>query len=1201
MQPLKVVSEYEPNGDQPQAIEKLARGIEQGLDAQTLLGVTGSGKSVTADTDVLVRVNGRERLTPIGPLVDGLLARYAAGVRREADTEVLEADDQRDHVEAMSFDPHTGAVSWRTVRQFVRHDSPRDLWRLKTSCGRSVTVTGDHSVYVMRDGAVTLLPTSEVRAGDWLPLPRALEGPASPLAVIPAIDADTDEARTYVELPMDALDPAQLVALRSVVGAEKHWRMVHEAERMSLKAFRSVATLAPGLEDIARFGTKLKSHDFPSELPMDPSLARFLGYFIGEGHATDSYAIISSADAEVVEDITRTADRLGVGWHHRPGTYDYQVNSAFLTRLLARWCGSGAHRKHLPTFWPQLADEHLSPLLSAYFSADGGVDGAAVTCLTASRQLASDVSYALLRFGIVARIQERRLVDPEGGPIRIFYRVSVSGQAELQAFQDRIGFTIERKRTRLRALLGKDGNTNVDLAPIDGGTLKAARNILGWHQRELAARTGCSRAMISMLEHGRRLPSASLTRRFMEIFREEARRQGIPELAALAASWEPHVSLFWTPIMEVAVEAGQRHVYDFSVAENETFLAGHGGIFVHNTFTIAKVIERVQRPTLVLAHNKTLAAQLCNELREFFPDNAVEYFISYYDYYQPEAYVARTDTYIEKSASINDEIDRLRHSATRSLLERRDVIVVASVSCIYGLGLPETYLEGRLELIVGEEVRRDDLLRHLVTSHYERNDVELMRGRFRVRGDVLEIVPSFEDNVYRIELFGDEIDRISEIDPVTGEILGQLQKFFVYPAKHFVTPENELERAIAEIESELDAQMAYFKAEGKLLEAQRIEMRTRYDLEMLKEVGYCNGVENYSRVLAGRPAGSAPSTLLDYFPDDFLVVIDESHVTLPQLGGMYRGDKVRKETLIEHGFRLPSAADNRPLKIEEFWERITQKIFVSATPGDFEINGSQQVVEQIIRPTGLVDPEIDVRPITGQVDDLLGEIRDRVARQHRVLITTLTKKMAEDLTEYFQEIGIRVRYLHSDIQSMERVEILRDLRIGNFDVLVGVNLLREGLDLPEVSLMAIMDADKEGFLRAERSLIQMIGRAARHSEGRVIMYADKMTDSMTRALDETERRRNKQLEYNRVHGITPRAIVKSSRNRLLESLKAADSEGKYSAVPAALGPKESEKLIKELEQEMKAAASVLDFELAAKLRDRIKDLREAMQAAAKGR
>jgi len=613
------------------------------------------------------------------------------------------------------------------------------------------------------------------------------------------------------------------------------------------------------------------------------------------------------------------------------------------------------------------------------------------------------------------------------------------------------------------------------------------------------------------------------------------------------------------------------------------------------TFTVAKAIERLNRPTLVLAHNKTLAAQLCNELREFFPHNAVEYFISYYDYYQPEAYVPRTDTYIEKSASINDEIDRLRHAATRSLLERRDVVVVASVSCIYGLGMPQTYLEARTELRLGESVRQDDLLRQLIHSQYERNDVELMRGRFRVRGDVLEVVPAYEDNVFRIEFFGDEVERIVEIEAVTGQVLSSREALFIYPAKHFVTPPDEIERACLEIEAELRERVAYYEGLNRALEAQRIAQRTRYDLEMLREVGYCNGVENYSRILANREPGSAPSTLLDYFPEDFLLVIDESHVSLPQLQGMYHGDRSRKEVLVEHGFRLPSAFDNRPLRVEEFWERVGQTIFVSATPGDAEVQRSSRIVEQIIRPTGLVDPMIDVRPIAGQVDDLLDEIKTRVKRQQRVLVTTLTKRMAEDLTEYFSELGIRIKYLHSDIQSLERVEILQALRAGAFDVLVGVNLLREGLDLPEVSLVAIMDADKEGFLRATRSLIQMIGRAARHPEGRVIMYADRLTDSMIKALDETDRRRSRQLAYNEAHGITPQAIVKSGRNRLLESLGVKSHETVVEAAVANVAPEAREDVLREWEAHMRKAAAELDFETAALWRDRIKTLKEGVR------
>lgn len=618
------------------------------------------------------------------------------------------------------------------------------------------------------------------------------------------------------------------------------------------------------------------------------------------------------------------------------------------------------------------------------------------------------------------------------------------------------------------------------------------------------------------------------------------------------------------------------------------------------TFTMAATIAQIGKPTLVLAHNKTLAAQLCNELRQFFPNNAVEYFISYYDYYQPEAYIPKSDTYIEKTASINDEIDMLRHSATRSLFERKDVIVVASISCIYGLGMPAEYLKAAVTLQVGKETNQRELLRDLVAVQYQRNDVELERGRFRVKGDVLEIVPAYEDRVIRVEFFGDEIDAIRYLDPVTGEILNSLDRVSIYPARHFVTPEERVEAACEAIRHELEEQLENLEKQGKLLEAQRLDQRTRYDLEMLQEVGYCNGVENYSRHLAGREAGSPPECLIDYFPEDWLLAIDESHVTVPQLRGMYNGDRSRKQVLIDHGFRLPSAADNRPLKAEEFWEKVRQCVFVSATPGDWEIEQSGDCVfEQIIRPTGVLDPEIFVRPTGGQVDDLYGEIQERVRAQERILIATLTKRMAEDLTDYFQERGIKVRYLHSEIKSIERIEILQSLREGEFDVLIGVNLLREGLDLPEVSLVAIMDADKEGFLRAERSLIQTIGRAARHIRGQAILYADNLTNSMAKAIEETERRRGIQMEYNKTRGITPQPIQKRSSNAILSyldisrRLSARQLEEVYE-LSNDLSLEQVPDLIGQLEEQMKEAAKKLEFEEAAKYRDRIKHLRDKL-------
>ena len=605
------------------------------------------------------------------------------------------------------------------------------------------------------------------------------------------------------------------------------------------------------------------------------------------------------------------------------------------------------------------------------------------------------------------------------------------------------------------------------------------------------------------------------------------------------------------------------------------------------TFTMANIIAELNRPTLVLAHNKTLAAQLCAEFKEFFPENAVEYFVSYYDYYQPEAYIPTTDTYIEKDSAINDEIDKLRHSATSALSERRDVIIVSSVSCIYTLGNPIDYRNMVISLRPNMEKSRDELLAKLVELQYERNDIDFKRNTFRVRGDVVEIFPvSSNDKAIRVEFFGDEVDRISEVNAVTGEVKSTLKHAAIYPASHYIIPRDKLEIAIGNVEKELAERVKYFEDRGKLLEAERIQQRVNYDIEMLKEIGFCRGIENYSRVLLGRPAGSAPYTLLDYFPEDYLLLVDESHVTLPQVKGMYGGDRGRKDNLVNFGFRLPSAYDNRPLNFDEFYERINQAVFVSATPGDFEKEKSAVIAEQVIRPTGLLDPEISVRGVDGQIDDLISEINERTAKKQRVLVTTLTKKMAEDLTEYLTTAGIKVRYMHHDIDTVERMEIIRDLRLGEFDVLVGINLLREGLDIPEVSLVAILDADKEGFLRSERSLIQTIGRAARNAEGKVIMYADTVTNSMEKAITETERRRSIQQKYNEEHGIIPQTIQKKVNDVLEISTHNDDKKPKKKLTKA-----EREKLIEQLTKEMKAAVKLLEFEHAAYLRDRIKELR----------
>lgn len=635
----------------------------------------------------------------------------------------------------------------------------------------------------------------------------------------------------------------------------------------------------------------------------------------------------------------------------------------------------------------------------------------------------------------------------------------------------------------------------------------------------------------------------------------------------------------------------QRIAHGIHNGEKRQTLLGATG--TGKTFTISNVIKEVNKPTLVIAHNKTLAGQLYSEFKEFFPNNAVEYFVSYYDYYQPEAYVPSTDTFIEKDASINDEIDKLRHSATSSLFERKDVIIIASVSCIYGLGSPEEYRDLVLSLRTGMEIERNQLLHRLVDIQYERNDINFQRGTFRVRGDVVEIFPASRDeHCLRVELFGDEIDRIREVDALTGEILGEREHVAIFPASHFVTREEKLLVAIENIEKELEERLADIRENGKLLEAQRLEQRTRYDLEMMREMGFCSGIENYSRHLTLRPPGSTPYTLIDYFPEDFLIVIDESHVTLPQIRGMYNGDQARKQVLVDHGFRLPSAMDNRPLTFTEFEEKINQIVFVSATPGPYELEHTPEMVQQIIRPTGLLDPTIDVRPIEGQIDDLIGEIHERIKRNERVLVTTLTKKMSEDLTDYLKEIGIKVQYLHSEVKTLERIEIIRELRLGKYDVLIGINLLREGIDIPEVSLVAILDADKEGFLRSERSLIQTIGRAARNSRGHVVMYADRMTNSMELAISETKRRRAIQEEYNEKHGITPMTIQKDIRDAI-RATHAAEDEAEYKTTEklTKLTKKERDKLIEDMEKEMKEAAKALNFERAAELRDLILELK----------
>ena len=847
---------------------------------------------------------------------------------------------------------------------------------------------------------------------------------------------------------------------------------------------------------IMRVGGKLDRCRLPAVLPLTDDVLRLFGYYVAEGNAQRGYIVLANRHPMLRQRIEQSLSGLGIPYYVRAST-DYAVSSTALTRLLGGACGSKAAAKRLPDFWPQLGDAPLGVLLRAYFDGDGTVGSAGeVVAATASKALASDLSYALKRFGIHARLRVQRKRATNSSHVGALYQyVCISGQYDLERFARFVGFDHPEKAARLQSSLKRRADTNVDVVPIRPELLTVLRRALRLNMSVLGAASGCTHGAVSLIESGRRKPSRALLNRLLDALATEAKRQPVANMAwwSIWKLLRGLCSVRWTPVRSVdAIEYPHPYVYDLSVPGPETFLAGFGGVIVHNTFTIANVIERVQRPTLVMAHNKTLAAQLYGEFREFFPDNSVEYFVSYYDYYQPEAYVPSSDTYIEKDASINAHIEQMRLSATKALLERPDSIIVATVSSIYGLGDPEAYLSMVLHLDRGDRVDQRKLLRRLADMQYTRNELDLSQGTYRVRGDVIDIFPAeSEREAVRVELLDDEIESLSLFDPLTGELLRKLPRYTVYPSTHYVTPRERINWAVDQIRDELRDRLAELRAAGKLLEAQRLEQRTTFDLEMMMEMGYCAGIENYSRYLSGRSAGEPPPCLFDYLPKNSLLVVDESHVTVPQIGGMYRGDRSRKETLVEYGFRLPSALDNRPLRFDE-WEALApQMIFVSATPASYEHQHSGEIVEQVVRPTGLVDPEVEIRPVRTQVDDVLSEINKRVACDERVLITTLTKRMAEDLTEYLHEHGVRVRYLHSDIETVERVEIIRDLRLGRFDVLVGINLLREGLDMPEVSLVAILDADKEGFLRSEGSLIQTIGRAARHVNGRAILYADR--------------------------------------------------------------------------------------------------------------
>ena len=1195
MPDFRLEAPFQPTGDQPQAIDKLVDGLGRGLKKQVLLGVTGSGKSLAPSEPILI---GREddygdvtwSLEPIGTVVDAELARDRPRYVDDTGTEVAFQHPSTRGAFAVTVDPRDHQTVIRPVTAFVRHKAPDRLFEVSTSDGRAITVTGDHNfVRLSADARLETVATRALQPGDRLPLPKRLLAPTRAQASLDVAHA-VEHARLYVTGPEVLGGEVDFTARRYLArGQRAPMASIGHANVAVLERFGHTRI-------VARRGR----NGLPASLDLTDFHLEFLGLFVAEGHVADRYATITPGPENDLL-ARKLLDGIGIP-HFGSKLGERRIGSRVVTEVLRSQCGDVAARKRLPPIWPNLGDHNLGRLLAGYFEGDGWVEPGAVCAVTKSQQLASELAYALLRFGIVARLSrtwKRATGSTHAGDE--YWHLAIRGAEDIRAFGQHIGFLSPRKKGQLDGILETVRGGNSDTLPPQAGPLiRQIRQSIGAYERQVAAAAGMNRAGLDMLENGarrlRRGRAASLLA-VLEGLAAKGDLQNVEDYFSGVDALRRLLACRWATVVEVREKPSEAlFVYDLSVEGSETFLAGFGGLVVHNSYTISQVIARHNRPTLVMAHNKTLAAQLYSEFREFFPDNAVEYFVSYFDYYQPEAYLPRSDTYIEKDSSRNDEIDKLRHAATRALFERRDTIIVASVSCIYGLGAPVDYGATVVRLRTGGRYRRDGVLRQLVDLQYQRNDAALSRARFRVRGDTLELQPAYDDFIVRVQFFGDEVEKVTEVDPLTGEVLAERNEVNVYPASHYVTPAEKMQAAIVDIEKEMEVRVEELRQKGMELEAERLRQRTTFDLEMMRELGFCSGIENYSRHLARREAGSRPWTLLDYFPPDWLLIVDESHMTIPQVVGMYKNDRTRKEILVEFGFRLPSALDNRPLTFEEFEDHLNQVVFMSATPGPYELQRAERIVEQLVRPTGIVDPEITVHPTEGQIDDLIDRIRDRVEKGERALVTTLTKKMAEDLADYLHEMGVKVSYLHSEVDTLERVQILRDLRLGVYDVVVGINLLREGIDLPEVTLVAILDADKEGFLRSAWALIQTTGRAARNVGGEVVMYADRITESMQVAIDETARRRVAQQKYNVEHGIVPQTIVKGIRD-INDRLRAvAEASGAYAAGGRAralseMSRDEIGKLVGQLEAEMRAAARELEFERAATLRDEIQQIR----------
>ena len=1146
MTQFSLKTKFEPSGDQPTAIAKLVEGFQSGKRRQTLLGVTGSGKSLSYDMPITVSMDGRVLRVPIGEFVEKQLTKPTI----VGDTSYQSISGSK----ICSLNPQTSEVSYNNIIQVSKH-ACAEIYEVKLDDGSHIDVTNDHNFYIFKAGNWVLTTTERLLVGDIVSVSDVCPEPEHEVSWIQLAQEKTkvDVKNVITSRNISSSTFSQCLSKKSMQG--KYLQIMSGGKSRGLgldKAKQLLIQTNASHTDFTQVSCVTKGRTgLPAFLKLTEDICYFFGLYVAEGCCFGGSVMISNQERQdLVKEIAST---LSVGYYVR-NKNDIALNSTTLVQTMSLF-GKNSYTKRIPSLMYNVSKSHLKAFLQGIFDGDGWVEENSICLSSVSKELVFGLKTVLLRFGIRSRVRTKKHN----------YIISMCG-IYAKLYLDEVGFQLSRKQNRF--VYDKKQNTNVDLIYGVAGILKNFRLSIGLHQKDIAKSLNCTRSYISLIESGNRNPSKTLFKKYISLFPE------LHKYIYLA-------DLNLRRIISITKKTPEiPFVYDIAVEHNETFAGGFGDIFVHNTFAMAHLIQNLNKPTLILSHNKTLTAQLYAEMKDFFPDNAVEYFVSYFDYYQPESYIAASDTYIEKDSSVNSQLDQMRLRATMSLATRSDVIIVASISCIYGLGDPEDFSALSVEMTVGNTISRSQLISKLVEIQYERNDADIKPGTFRVRGDVIDIIPGYAKNIIRVELFGDEIEAIKEVHVLNQDVLANFNSYILFPARHFVTPQYKIEKATKRIREELALRLP----ELDDLCAHRLRQRTKYDLEMIEELGYCNGIENYSRHFDGRKQGEPPYTLIDFFPDDYLLIVDESHVTIPQTHGMYKGDRSRKASLIEYGFRLPSAFDNRPLTFEEFDAKISNVLYVSATPAEYELKVSEQVAEMVVRPTGLVDPPIEVRSKEGQMDDLVREIRATTKNGFRTFVTTLTKKMAENLSEYLAKNGINVRYLHSEIDTLQRSELLRQLRLGKFDVLVGINLLREGLDVPEVALVAILDADKEGFLRNDKSLIQTCGRAARNAQGRVLFYADTQTQSMQRTISEINRRREKQIAYNAEHGIIPQTIIKPISEKAVSKI----TDTKH--IPKA----EVEGMILQLKEDMALASEQLDFERAIEIRDEIVQLEKRL-------